>query len=196
MAKETTTPGASAATGGQLRLANADPRYQQAYLIDPSPARFVHIAVQPGAKRGPGPVRGSDEYRDDAVAVLAAGAADVAEIEAVREAALFRAVLLSPPPSRGGADPVQPDVALLIETTTTKDAVAVGSSPRLEELLRRLHGWVRVTSRVSGRPRRRSYCGMSGRLKGTGPTSSGGSLGCGCRGTWGRSSPCAWSGSG
>jgi hypothetical protein len=137
MAEDTTTS-TTAASRGQVQLANDDPRYQYPSLIDPSLAGFVQVGVQTGAKRRPGPIGGTDEHRDEVIAILAAYAADAARIDTVREVAVFRAVLLSPSPTRGPVNPVQPDAALLIETATPTDASAVGTSPEVAELLDRL----------------------------------------------------------
>ncbi|MGH8885964.1 MAG: hypothetical protein ACRDYX_12470 [Egibacteraceae bacterium] len=128
-------PVPAGATPGRLRLVNADPRYERAHLIDPSPAGFVHVAVQTAAQRRPGPVLGRDARREQAVAAMSAYGQAVLGAGEVREAAVFRAALVAPAPKGHVSSPVQPDVALLVETATPGDALALAASAQLRELL-------------------------------------------------------------
>ena len=145
-------PARRGAAPATLRLANADRRYEQPRLVDPSPAGFVHVAVQTAAQRRPGPVTGQEQGRDDVLAVLSTFAEAVLGTEGVREAAVFRAVLVAPAP---GGSPVQPDVALLVETATPSGALALAAGPQLREVLDRLRAAGARTHVVAARNARR-----------------------------------------
>jgi hypothetical protein len=75
--------------------------------------------------------------------------------EGIREAAVFRAVLVAPAPGGRALRTVQPDVTLLVETTAPPDALALAASTQLGELLDRLHAGGARTHVVAARNARR-----------------------------------------
>jgi hypothetical protein len=119
---------------GRLVLENPDPRWTRPHLIEPSPAGFLHLAIQTRPRPRPGPVLGRQPARDRALDQVRAYARTTAERSEVVEATAFRAVLMAPGPKEA----LQPDVALLVQTEAHVQALALHEAPELAALLESL----------------------------------------------------------
>jgi hypothetical protein len=112
-----------------LRLASAGRRYAQpARLIRPSAAGYLYLAVQTAAQHRPGPVLGRDQRRQGAAAVRGCGGGPLRR--------RHRGVGVPRRDADPHARPVpQPDVTMLIQTTTPETAASLASSPALGTVL-------------------------------------------------------------
>lgn len=108
--------------------------YAPARLIDPSPAGFLHLAIESRRGRRPGPVLRRETARERVVRAARDFADRVAARDEVLEATVFRGVLVAPAPPAGDGVP-QADVAVLVETRTPDDAAALRTAPELAGLL-------------------------------------------------------------
>lgn len=128
----------------ELAIVNKRPKWSPPPPREPLPFGYLYIAAAVDPPRQPGPPFTRRSARRQVVlARLKELAADLARLDGVARATVYRAVLVPSDPGQGAAAPVSHparfDVAVLIETPSPADLAGVQSSPSCVALLEALH---------------------------------------------------------
>jgi hypothetical protein len=101
-------------------IVNAKPRYRPPTLVDPPGFGYVLLSADVEPPTGPRPFPGSSDAKTGLLDRLKTAAADVAQVDGVERATVYRTVLA--PPAAGYARivdrPARYDVVVLVETTS------------------------------------------------------------------------------
>jgi len=105
-----------------LCIVNADPRYSQARLIEPTTLGYIHVAAEAAPRRLPFLPDGHE--KSELLSQVKRLAHDLAQLAAVERVTVFDAIAFAPPSAyvkaRGDAVRVAHfDIVALIETTPT-----------------------------------------------------------------------------
>lgn len=122
----------------ELTIVNPHPKYPRVGLRQPPPTGYLHLAavVEPTWGRTPFPRHSPAKAR--LLRQLKASAADLARLDAVTKATVYRATLIPPPgrdAQRLASHPARYDVAVLIETPTVAGLDEVESTSQYHQLL-------------------------------------------------------------
>ena len=123
----------------ELAIVNPSPRWPSAALREPLPYGYVHVAAVVESPRQPGPpFPGRSERKTALLVRLKALAAELARLEPVLRATVYRAVLV-PPAGDQAPHPARFDVAVLIETGSPDEIGDVQTAEPYGQLVDALH---------------------------------------------------------
>ncbi|MGH9290522.1 MAG: hypothetical protein ACRD0V_19870, partial [Acidimicrobiales bacterium] len=108
-------------------IVNAKPRYRPATLIDPPGFGYLLLSADVEPPTGPRPFPGSSDTRTALLGRLKSTAADLAKLDGVERATVYRTVLAPPPAgyARQAEHPARYDVVVLVETTSPDGLTAL-----------------------------------------------------------------------
>ncbi|MGH2395367.1 MAG: hypothetical protein ACRDGH_18085 [Candidatus Limnocylindria bacterium] len=121
-------------------IVNAQPRYRPPMLIDPPGFGYLLLSADVEPPSGPRPFPGSSDARTALLGRLKSAAADLAQIDAVERATVYRTVL-APPPAGYARDVEQParyDVIVLVEATSPGELDGVQAKDAYTQLRKEL----------------------------------------------------------
>jgi hypothetical protein len=117
-------------------IVNAKPRYRPATLVEPPGLGYLLLSADVEPPRGPRPFPGRSATRTGLLSRLMSAAADLARLDAVERATVYRTVL-APPPSgyaRKVERPARYDVHVLVETGSPDEITAVEATEPYTQL--------------------------------------------------------------
>jgi len=117
-------------------IVNPKPRYRPPTLVEPPGSGYLLLSADVEAPTGPRPFPGSSATKTALLGRLKSAAADLARVDAVERATVYRTVL-APPPSgyaRQAEHPARFDVMVLVETRSPDELTAVQATERYAQL--------------------------------------------------------------
>jgi hypothetical protein len=138
-------------------IVNAKPRYRPAMLVDPPGLGYLLLSADVEPPTGRRPFPGTSATRTALVGRLKNVVAELARLDAVERATVYRTVL-APPPSgyaRTVEHPARFDVMVLVETTSPDDLPALQTSEPYAQLRKELDS---EATRVDAMPARCVKC--------------------------------------
>jgi hypothetical protein len=121
-------------------IVNAKPRYRPARLVEPPGFGYLLLSADVEPPTGRRPFPGTSATKTALLGRLKSAAADLAQLDAVERATVYRTVL-APPPSgyaRTAEHPARFDVHVLVETTSPDQLVALEASDPYAQLRKEL----------------------------------------------------------
>jgi hypothetical protein len=121
-------------------IVNAKPRYRPGTLVEPPGFGYLLLSADVEPPTGRRPFPGASATRTALLGRLKSAAAEVAQLDAVERATVYRTVL-APPPSgyaRTVEDPARYDVHVLVETTSPDQLTALEASEPYAQLRKEL----------------------------------------------------------
>ncbi|HET6834509.1 MAG TPA: hypothetical protein VFH30_11620 [Acidimicrobiales bacterium] len=108
-------------------IVNAKPRYRPPTLVDPPGFGYLLLSAEVEPPTGPRPFPGSSDTKTALLGRLKSAAAELAQIDAVERATVYRTVLAPPPAgyARKAQHPARYDVVVLVETTSPDGLTAL-----------------------------------------------------------------------
>jgi hypothetical protein len=134
-------------------IVNAKPRYRPPTLVEPPAFGYLLLSADVEPPTGPRPFPGTSAAKTALLGRLKSAAADLARLDAVERATVYRTVL-APPPSgyaRTAERPARYDVHVLVETTSPAGLTGIESSEPYTQLRKELDA---EASRVDAMPAR------------------------------------------
>jgi hypothetical protein len=124
----------------QPTILNAKPRYRPATLVEPPGFGYVLLSADVEPPSGPRPFPGKSATKTAMLGRLKAAAADLARLDAVQRATVYRSVLAPPPGgfARKAEHPARFDVMVLVETTSPDEITGVEASEPYTQLRKEL----------------------------------------------------------
>ncbi|MGH9214903.1 MAG: hypothetical protein ACRDZS_01485 [Acidimicrobiales bacterium] len=121
-------------------IVNAKPRYRPATLIDPPGFGYLLLSADVEPPTGPRPFPGSSDTRTALLGRLKSAAADLAKLDGVERATVYRTVLAPPPAgyARQAEHPARYDVVVLVETTSPDGLTALQATEPYAQLRKEL----------------------------------------------------------
>ncbi len=121
-------------------IVNAKPRYRPATLIDPPGFGYLLLSADVEPPTGPRPFPGSSDKRTALLGRLKSAAADLAKLDGVERATVYRTVLAPPPAgyARQAERPAKYDVVVLVETTSPGGLTALQAAEPYAQLRKEL----------------------------------------------------------
>ncbi|MGH9191366.1 MAG: hypothetical protein ACRDZ0_02700 [Acidimicrobiales bacterium] len=121
-------------------IVNAKPRYRPPTLVDPPGLGYLLVSADVEPPTGPRPFPGSSDTKTALLGRLKSAAADLAQVDAVERATVYRSVLAPPPAgfARHAEHPARFDVIVLVETTSPGDLEALQSTEPYAQLRKEL----------------------------------------------------------
>jgi hypothetical protein len=121
-------------------IVNAKPRYRPGTLVTPPGFGYLLLSADVEPPTGRRPFPGTSETKTTLLGRLKSAAADVARLDAVERATVYRTVL-APPPSgyaRSVEHPARFDVHVLVETTSPDQLTVLEASEPYAQLRKEL----------------------------------------------------------
>ncbi len=121
-------------------IVNAKPRYRPATLVEPPGFGYLLLSADVEPLTGRRPFPGTSARKTALLGRLTSAAADLAELDAVERATVYRTVL-APPPSgyaRTAEHPARFDVHVLVETASPDQLTALEASEPYAQLRKEL----------------------------------------------------------
>ncbi|MGH9227922.1 MAG: hypothetical protein ACRD07_04170 [Acidimicrobiales bacterium] len=117
-------------------IVNAKPRYRPATLVDPPGLGYLLLSAEVEPPTGRRPFPGSSDAKTALLGRLKAAAADLAQVDAVERATVYRSVLAPPPAgyARNAEHPARFDAIVLVETTSPGDLNALEAAEPYAQL--------------------------------------------------------------
>ncbi len=138
-------------------IVNAKPRYRPAALVEPPGFGYLLLSADVEPPTGRRPFPGSSAIKTALLGRLKSAAADLARVDAVKRATVYRTVLAPPPAgyARKVEHPARFDVTVLVETTSPDDLPALQTSEPYAQLRKELDT---EATRVDAMPARCVKC--------------------------------------
>jgi hypothetical protein len=138
-------------------IVNAKPRYRPATLVEPPGFGYLLLSAEVEPPTGPRPFPASSAPKTALLARLKTAAADLAQVDAVDRATVYRSVLAPPPTghARQVEHPARFDVIVLVETTSPDDLTALQATESYTQLRKELDT---EATRVDAMPARCVKC--------------------------------------
>jgi hypothetical protein len=121
-------------------IVNARPRYRPPTLVDPPGLGYLLLSAEVEPPTGARPFPGSSDTKTALLGRLKSAAADLAQVDAVERATVYRSVLAPPPAgyARNAEHPARFDVIVLVETTSPEELTAVQATEHYTQLRKEL----------------------------------------------------------
>jgi hypothetical protein len=121
-------------------IVNAKPRYRPATLVDPPGFGYLLLSADVEPPTGSRPFPGSSDARKALLGRLKSAASELAQVDAVERATVYRTVLAPPPAgyARNVEHPARYDVVVLIETTSPGELDGVQANHAYTQLRKEL----------------------------------------------------------
>ena len=121
-------------------IVNAKPRYRPPTLVDPPGFGYLLLSAEVEPPTGPRPFPGSSDKKTALLGRLKSAAADLAQVDAVERATVYRTVLAPPPTgyARKVEHPARYDVIVLVETTSPDNLTALQAAQAYTQLRKEL----------------------------------------------------------
>jgi hypothetical protein len=138
-------------------IVNAKPRYRPATLVEPPGCGYLLLSADVEPPTGRRPFPGTSATKTALLGRLKSAAADLARLDAVERATVYRTVLAPPPAgyARKVERPARFDVHVLVETTSPDQLTALEASEPYAQLRKELDTGA---SRVDTMPARCVKC--------------------------------------
>jgi hypothetical protein len=117
-------------------IVNAKPRYRPPMLIDPPGFGYLLLSAEVEPPTGPRPFPGSSDAKTALLGRLNTAAAELAQVDAVERATVYRTVLAPPPAgyARNAEHPARYDVMVLVETASPGELDGVQANDAYTQL--------------------------------------------------------------
>jgi hypothetical protein len=121
-------------------IVNAKPRYRPATLVDPPGFGYQLLSAEVEPPTWPRPFPGSSDTKTALLGRLKSAAAELAQVDAVERATVFRTVLAPPPTghAREAEHPARYDVIVLVEATSPDGLTALQAAQPYAQLRKEL----------------------------------------------------------
>jgi hypothetical protein len=121
-------------------IVNAKPRYRPATLVDPPGFGYLLLSADVEPPTGSRPFPGSSDARTALLGRLKSAAAELAQVDSVERATVYRTVLAPPPAgyARNVEHPARYDVVVLVETRSPGELDGVQANDAYTQLRKEL----------------------------------------------------------
>jgi hypothetical protein len=121
-------------------IVNAKPRYRPATLVDPPGFGYLLLSADVEPPTGSRPFPGSSDARTALLGRLKSAASELAQVDAVERATVYRTVLAPPPAgyARNVEHPARYDAVVLVETTSPDELDGVQANDAYTQLRKEL----------------------------------------------------------
>jgi hypothetical protein len=138
-------------------IVNAKPKYRPATLVEPPALGYLLLSADVEPPSGPRPFPASSDRKTALLGRLKSAAAELAQVDAVERATVYRTVLAPPPTgsARKLEHPARYDVIVLVETTTPAELDTLPATEPYTQLRKELET---EATRVDAIPARCAKC--------------------------------------